>query len=150
MRYFTHTIILTAFMTAFVLTVAAVCSFVVYVPVDIGWKMVIIVTLVCLAACPLLATHFLWKVVRSPILLFDVLACTIISLLAVALLNNALSFFVYKQSGKYVSGYAWHMLITLNILGWLMGMIKLWSGFASIRRAQRINRVVAYKGGESG
>jgi len=96
--------------------------------------MVIIVTLGCLAACPILATHFLWKVARSPLLLFDVIACSVISLLAVALLNNALSFFVYKQSGKYVSGYAWHMLVTVNILGWLMGMVKLWRGFIALCR----------------
>jgi hypothetical protein len=132
-RYLAHVLILAVFTTAYVLAVAAICSFVVYAPVDIGWKTVIIVTMVCLAACPLLATHFLWKVVRSPLLLFDVLACTIISLLAVALLNNALSFFIYKQSGKYVSGYAWHMLM-VNWLGWLVGMIKLWSGFIALRR----------------
>jgi hypothetical protein len=118
---------------AFGLAIAAVCSLVVYTPVDIGWKMVIIVTTGSLAACPLLATHFLWKVVRAPLLLFDILACTIISLLAVALLNNALSFFIYKQSGKYVSHYAWHLL-RVNWLGWLVGTIKLWSGFIALRR----------------
>ena len=133
MPYLKHALILVVFTAVFVILVAAICSLVVYVPIDIGWRMVIAITLISLGACPLLATHFLWKVVRPPLLVFDVTACTVISLLAIALLNYALSFFIYKQSGKYVSGYAWHML-WINWLGWLVGMVKLWNGFASIRR----------------
>lgn len=124
MRYFRDSIILALSSGAFVLLVAAICSLVVYVPNGLAWDAVVIAAFFSMAVCPLLATLVLLKTNPGPLLLFDLIACGIISLLAVGLLNGAFSFFVHQLSGRHISHGAWRML-WIDTVGWPMGLITL-------------------------
>jgi hypothetical protein len=135
MHYFKRSLILVLSSAAFVLVIAGICSLVVYVPTGFAWEMVVIVALSSLAACPLLTTLVLLKTGRGPLRLFDLIACGIISLLAVGLLNGALSFFTYQLSGRHISHAAWRML-WLDSLGWLIGLFTLFRFVSGLPEAK--------------
>ena len=133
MHYLKHSLILATSIALFVLLVAGLCSLVVYIPSDLTWKLVVAVTLGCLGLCPFVGQVILLLTAQFPARVFDLIASSVISVLAVPLLNSALNFFIHQLSGRDISPGAWRLL-TLNALGCAMGLIVLWRSEIGPRR----------------
>ena len=119
-KYFTHTIILTLVPAVFMSVIAGVCMLLIANwPAVFVW--VIIVSLVGVAACPLLAMLALLKLKRVKISLFEIIVSVVASLVVAVLFNVALKSGIHAISGHHLSAAA-ALMLWLNLVGWIMGL----------------------------